>query len=284
MIIQPHTEVRSASTTHLRELLRLLRTSERTHHHLDWQNTAGWLQQHPCHVAFADSIPIGMLSIPVETASAAWLRLATVRDDEPDTSTMTPLWTTAREELQQQGVTRAVALTANVWPERLIPPWGFVPCGHVVVLRREQAPPPPIAKTAALIRAATHTDLEAVFRIDQAAFGPMWRYSLRMLDMAVQQANYATVAYQDNDIVGYLLATKANGKMFLARLVVTPEFQDRGIGRTLTLDMLHHFSRGHTPMVEVNTQESNVASIALYQALDFELTGEKAQVWQCQIN
>ncbi len=225
-----------------------------------------------------------MLSIPVETASAAWLRLATVRDDEPDTSTMTPLWTTAREELQQQGVTRAVALTANVWPERLIPPWGFVPCGHVVVLRREQAPPPPIAKTAALIRAATHTDLEAVFRIDQAAFGPMWRYSLRMLDMAVQQANYATVAYQDNDIVGYLLATKANGKMFLARLVVTPEFQDRGIGRTLTLDMLHHFSRGHTPMVEVNTQESNVASIALYQALDFELTGEKAQVWQCQIN
>ena len=105
-----------------------------------------------------------------------------------------------------------------------------------------------------------------------------------MLDMAVQQANYATVAYQDNDIVGYLLATKTNRKMFLARLVVTPEFQHCGIGRTLTLDMLHHFSRGHTPVVEVNTQENNVASIALYQALDFELTGEKAQVWHCQID
>lgn len=284
MIIQAHTKIRSARTTHLQELLHLLRTSERTHHHLDWQNTVSWLQQHPCHVAFAKNNPIGILSIPTEKATVAWLRLATVQDNEPDTSTMTPLWINAREQLRQQDVTRAVALTTNIWPERLIPPWGFVPCGHVVVLRRDQIAPPPFAKTETLIRTATHTNLEEIFQVDQAAFGPLWRYSLRMLKLALKQAKYSIVAYNGSDIIGYLLASKTNGKVFLARLAVTPKFQHSGVGRTLVLEMLHHFSCGCAPIVEVNTQEDNVASISLYQALDFELTGDKAQVWHCEIN
>ncbi len=283
MIRQPYTEVRPARTTHRRELLTLLRTSERTHHHLDWQTAEGWLQHHPCHVAFAASSPIGMLSIPAEPASAAWLRLAAVQDNERDTPTMASLWTSARTELQHQGVTGAVALTANVWPENLLPYWGFVQGGHVVVLRREQAPLPPITKSANRIRTAIRTDLLAIFEVDQAAFEPMWRCSLRMLGMALNQAEYATVAHAGSNIVGYLLASESNGKVFLARLVVTPDFQHRGIGRALTLDMLHNFARGRAPMVEVNTQEDNVASIALYEALDFRLSDERAQVWKCEL-
>ena len=284
VIIQVQTEIRPARITHRRALLRLLRTAERAHRHLDWQSAEGWLQQYRCHVAFADSIPIGMLSIPEEPTSTAWLRLAAVRDSERDTPTMTRLWTTARTGLQQQGVRLAAALTDNVWPENLLPLWGFVQCGHVVVLRREPTAPPPITETATQIRAATRTDVQAILWVDQAAFEPLWRYSLRMLSLAMQKADYATVAYTGTDIVGYLLATQANGKVFLARLVVTPEFQHRGIGRALTLNMLRHFTGARAPMVEVNTQEDNVASIALYQALDFELTDEQAQVWQYELN
>ena len=284
MIIQPHTEIRPARSAHRRKLLRLLRGAERAHRHLDWQCADGWLQHHPCYVTFANSSPIGMLSLPVETASGAWLRLAAVRDDEHDTPTMTPLWTAARVALQQQGVTRAAALTANAWPESLLPPWGFVLWGHVVVLRREEAPPPPITKTVPRIRAAARTDLQAIFAVDQAAFEQLWRYSLRMLGLALEQAVYATVACAGSDIIGYLLATQANGKVFLARLVVTPDFQHHGVGRGLTLDMLHHFARGRAPVVEVNTQADNAPSLALYKALDFELTDEQAQVWHCYLN
>jgi ribosomal protein S18 acetylase RimI-like enzyme len=283
VIIQAHTKIRPARAIHRRELLRLLSSAERAHCHLDWQSAEGWLQHQRCHVAFADSSPIGMLSIPVVAGSTAWLRLAAVRDDERDTPTMTPLWVAARAELQQQGVTRAAALTANVWPESLLPPWGFAQCGHVVVLHRGQAALPPLAETGARIRAATEAHLQAIFTVDKAAFEPLWRYSLQILGLALKQAAYATVACAGSDIVGYLLATQANGKVFLARLAVTPDFQNRGVGRALTLDMLHHFARRRAPMVEVNTQADNVASIALYQALDFELTAERAQAWQCEL-
>ncbi len=224
-----------------------------------------------------------MLSIPMVAGSAAWLRLAAVRDDERDAPTMTPLWVAARAELQQQGVTRAAALTANVWPESLLPPWGFAQYGHVVVLHRGQAALPPFDETGTRIRAATKTHLQAIFTVDKAAFKPLWRYSFQMLGLALKQATYATVACAGINIIGYLLATQANGKVFLARLAVTPDFQNRGVGRALTLDMLHRFARGRAPMVEVNTQADNIASIALYQALDFELTAEQAQVWQCEL-
>jgi ribosomal protein S18 acetylase RimI-like enzyme len=48
--------------------------------------------------------------------------------------------------------------------------------------------------------------------------------------------------------------------------------------------MLQHFAAGTSTVVEVNTQEDNVAAIALYNSLDFELTGEHAQVWHCELN
>ena len=107
---------------------------------------------------------------------------------------------------------------------------------------------------------------------------------MKTLRLALMQAEFATVAYRGSDIVGYLMASQNNGKALLARLVVTPEYQHSGFGRALTLDMLRHFADGRASAVEVNTQEDNTASIALYRALDFQFTGEKAQVWRCMVN
>jgi len=284
LIIQPNTEILPARRSHHPELIELLRTAERAHHHLDWQTTEGWLQRHPCYVTLSDSTPIALLSAPVEPATVPWIRLAAVRDDESDTPTMNTLWAAARVELRQNGFTSAAALTTHYWPEQLLPQWGFAQQGHVVMLRRNRKHQPNISNTAIGIRAATRDDMQAIFAVDQAAFDPPWRYSLWMIGLTLHLAIFTTVAYEGNDIVGYLMASQNNGKVLLARLVVTPVFQNRGVGRALTLDMLQHFAAGTSRVVEVNTQEDNVAAIALYNSLDFELTGEHAQVWHCELN
>ena len=284
MIIQPNTEILPARRSHHPELIHLLRTAERAHHHLDWQTTEGWLQRHPCYVTLSDSTPIALLSAPADPATVPWIRLAAVRDNESDTPTMKPLWAAARTELRRNGITSAAALTTNIWPEQLLPQWGFAQRGHVVMLRRDREYQPNISNTAIGIRAATRADMQAIFAVDQAAFDPLWRYSLWMIRLTLNLAMFTTVAYEGSDIVGYLMASQNNGKVLLARLVVTPDYQNRGVGRALTLDMLRHFAAGISTVVEVNTQEDNIASIALYNSLDFELTGEQAQVWHCELN
>ncbi len=44
--------------------------------------------------------------------------------------------------------------------------------------------------------------------------------------------------------------------------------------------MLRHFADCGINPVGVNTQSNNAASLALYSALGFTLTGEGYQVWQ----
>ena len=225
-----------------------------------------------------------MLSVPVEPNSSTWMRLAAVKDRQRDTGTLTTLWTDAKTEVRRQGITSVAALTANTWPECILPKLGFKPIGRVVVLRRHQMGKPAIENTAIGIRAASISDLQAILHIDHTAFEPLWRYSTGMLRLALMRAEFATVAYQGSNIIGYLLASRNKGKTLLARLVVTPDCQHRGFGRALTINMLRNFAGDQSSTVDVNTQEDNAASIALYRALDFEFTGEKAQVWRCVLN
>ena len=79
-----------------------------------------------------------MLSVPVEPNSSTWMRLAAVKDRQRDTGTLTTLWTDAKTEVRRQGITSVAALTANTWPECILPKLGFKPIGRVVVLRRHQ--------------------------------------------------------------------------------------------------------------------------------------------------
>jgi len=58
--------------------------------------------------------------------------------------------------------------------------------------------------------------------------------------------------------------------------------QKRSIGYWLVRDLLERFSHQELYRVTVNTQDNNIASLALYQKLGFWQTGERFQVrvWQ----
>ena len=131
--------------------------------------------------------------------------------------------------------------------------------------------PPEPRPSALILRPMNLDDLNAVCRIDQAAFTPLWQNSLDYLELAFRQAAVATVAEIENRMVGYQISTATPIGGHLARLAVLPNIQGQGIGYTLVQDLLNQFYRRGAQKVTVNTQKDNLASLALYRETEFRV-------------
>src|SRR5574339_136185 len=87
------------------------------------------------------------------------------------------------------------------------------------------------------IRKMTEADLREVEKTDAASFDPLWQNPLGTLERAFAQALYATVAENENGIIGYQLSTGGGQRAHLARLAVHPEVQGKGAGSALLNDL-----------------------------------------------
>lgn len=117
-------------------------------------------------------------------------------------------------------------------------------------------------------RRATRRDLDAVLRVDHAAFQPFWRLDRAGIDEAVRATPSARFRIaRDGD--GYCLVGRAGTRGYVQRLAVLPDRQGNGLGRSLVLDGLWWLRRWRVTDVLVNTQESNERAVVLYERLGF---------------
>lgn len=151
-----------------------------------------------------------------------------------------------------------------VWEEQQLPPESMVP--------------------DCILRLMNFDDLAAVKELDAAAFGPVWQQSTDMLQIAFQQAAIATIAEDDDGIIGYQISTAGSSGGHLARLAVHPRVQGQGVGYALARDMLSQFYRRGALKVTVNTQIDNEASLNLYQKVGFKHTGEVYPVFEAYLD
>jgi ribosomal protein S18 acetylase RimI-like enzyme len=126
-------------------------------------------------------------------------------------------------------------------------------------------------------------ELSVVEEIDMLAFDPVWRHSRDSLGLAFRQAAIATVAEHSGEIVGYQISTSTPIGGHLARLAVMPDWQGHGIGYALLNDMLSQFERRGAQSITVNTQQDNLASLALYEKAGFRRTGEEYPVYEFSV-
>ncbi|RPJ21042.1 MAG: GNAT family N-acetyltransferase, partial [Chloroflexi bacterium] len=129
------------------------------------------------------------------------------------------------------------------------------------------------------IRKMTADDLPDVEKTDAASFDPLWQNPLGTLHRAFAQALYATVAENENGIIGYQLSTGGGQRAHLARLAVHPAVQGKGAGRALLSDLFAHLTYIGIPRLSVNTQSDNQVSLSLYQRMGFIRTGEQYPVY-----
>lgn len=139
---------------------------------------------------------------------------------------------------------------------------------HLLARDLDDVPPPNTG--AARIRRGHRLDRPAVLRVDGVAFDDFWRLDREGLVDAltatpVSRMRVATRA----GVVGYAICGRARQHGYLQRLAVQPDHRGRGLGTALVLDGLDWMRRRGATRALVNTQESNVRALRLYESLGF---------------
>ena len=263
-------------------VLDLLFRHARVHTHLDWHDPDDWLdsQQPPMRLYWQGEQLMGVLAVSPPLEGTCWLRLAGVHDRISGQIVLGTLWEDLTAELHSMNMRTVGALVINEWLARYLPGLGFHYDEHIVTLRRLGSKVPELKPTLVTIRSAQMEDIDAMLKVDSAAFGALWRLSLADLRQAYRIAVNVTVALFEDTIVGYQISTLYHNSGHLARLAVLPTMQGLGVGSALVDDLVHRFRNRHVDSITVNTQSSNTRSQQLYKHYGFRRNGYDLAVWQ----
>lgn len=287
---RPQLRTRPATPSDRNVIMTLARFERRVHSHLDWKPVEAWLGAQPFLLVEQGQRVVGALACPPDPPDTAWVRLLALADNVSAEEVWRLLWEQARGQFAAMRVTGVAGLSTGDWMPPLYQWAGFQRTHAVVVLARAAQPlearrrgrgllvsiPPAPAR----LRRARPDDYAALIATDQAAFTPPWHLSAEMIRTAIAQADLITVAEVDGQIVGYQLTTASRSGAHLARLAVGPPWQGYGIGAALVANMIEHYEARGVHELTVNTQDSNVASLNVYQRLGFQLSGTHFPVFQ----
>lgn len=250
------------------------------HRHLDWFNTFDWLGKEPFFIEKSNGKIQAILCTTPENKEIAWVRTFGVQNKQSVEDTWHRLLSKATQKLQNMGVHSLAALAMHTWFENLLKDSCFNNQQNIVVLEWQgNLPKKQIIDSGIHFRPMQIDDLPEVQRIDQLAFPPLWQNSLAALTKANQQKGFHTVAVKDNKILGYQISTIMTIYGHLARLAVSPEYQQQGIAYSLVYDLLNNFKRQGLWRITVNTQSDNKPSLNLYNKFGFKRTQEEIPVY-----
>ena len=132
-------------------------------------------------------------------------------------------------------------------------------------------PLPSLRSRFPLSRMPDSSLVEAILRIDRAAFGDEW-----MMDHETfREALYATrrarifVSLVEGEISGFVIAGITDSYGFIQRLAVHPDFQRRGDASSLVQNSLAWIHLRGCRSTVVNTEVSNAAALSLYERNGF---------------
>lgn len=277
-----NTFVRPADLTDRQQLSNLVFFETRLHRHLDWRSPLEWLGA-PFYWALDEGGQISAaLACPPEAARIAWVRLFVYTAHWSAEKAWSFLWTAAKHEIAQAGGAKVAAIAMQPWFQEILAESNFENLQQIVMLEwRGYASQPISVRTASgiRIRRMTEADLPGVEETDAASFDPLWHNPLDTLRRALNQALYATVAENEQGIIGYQLSTGGGQRAHLARLAVHPAVQGKGAGRALLSDLFAYLTYAGIPRLSVNTQSDNSVSLSLYQRMGFVRTGEQYPVY-----
>jgi ribosomal protein S18 acetylase RimI-like enzyme len=271
--------VRPALQSDHTAIANLMYFEPRVHRHLDWRGPLEWLGVPEYWVLEQGDSIVSALACPPDPQGVAWLRFFAHVSGVSLQDAWQALWQVALPALKERGYLIG-AITVSEWFGPLLLESGFSITQQIVVLEHDSVEfklrPLP---SNIVMRSMTDRDLQAVAKVDQEGFAPLWRNSIQALRSGYNQSGFATVALLDGEIVGYQISTRNSFGVHLARLAVLPACQGREIGYSLVQDLLLQTRRAGLRRLTVNTQNDNRMSLALYQKIGFELTGEQYTVY-----
>jgi ribosomal-protein-alanine N-acetyltransferase len=271
--------VRPANLDDHQKLSNLIFFESRLHRHLDWRSPLDWLGA-PFYWALDDGKQItAAMACPIEVAGIAWMRLFVHSSNWSAANAWNLLWQTAQDEIAHAGGARVAVIAMQPWLQQILITSNFKNIQQIVMLEWQYQPWAGSEAQGIRIRKMTEADLPDVEKTDAASFDPLWQNSLETLHKAFAQSLIATVAENDDGIVGYQLSTGGGQRAHLARLAVHATMQGRGVGRALLGDLFARLVNQGIYRLSVNTQSDNIVSLSLYQKMGFIRTGEQYPVY-----
>lgn len=270
---------------HREAILNLLFYSRRTHTHLDWYKPALWLDVTgvQTRLAWLRGDLVGFMAVSESMSNTAWIRLLGVQNSLQSAPILAGLWQEIRALLVEQGVKCVYVLVVNRWLGQHLGEMDFTFVEDVVTLFRNTTQLPQLPPPTLTVREAYLEDTNTLLAIDHAAFMPPWQMTLDELRQALRQAASSSIAFYEQQPVGYQISTRHHANAHLARLGVLPAFQGRGFGAMVLEDVLARFLRRGVRTMTVNTQHSNIHSQHLYERFDFRRNGFDLPVWAAQL-
>ena len=278
-----NTLVRPAGLNDHQQLSNLIFFETRLHRHLDWRTPLEWLGA-PFYWALEEGRQItAAMACPTEAEGIAWVRLFVYAGRWSAENTWNILWDTAKQEIARAGGATVAAIAMQPWFQHVLTMSRFENRQNIVMLEWQYQPWASVEAPGIRIRKMEEGDLPAVERTDAAAFPPVWQNPIETLRRGFGQALFATVAENENGIVGYQISTGGRTRAHLARLAVDPSMQGRGVGRMLLGNLFTSLYQYGIPKLSVNTQSDNQTSLSLYKKMGFLLTGEQYPVYTFNI-
>ena len=279
-MIEAEFSLHNASYDDRSRLANLIHFGSYVQQHLDWKSPLDWIGRQPYLLLEKKGGLLATLACPPDLPEVAWIRLFAVSSDLKPDYAWRVLWEATLDEILHNGIIQVSALSMQSWFTDLLLASKFEQTDYVTILIYENISVIHEPNLAFMnIRPMMHEDLPFIMDIDNSAFGREWRNSFEALELAFQQSSFKTVAEEGDKIIGYQYSTSSGMGGHLARLAVKKTMQRKGIGFLLVQDLCKHFRQLGISHITVNTQQSNVASLALYAKAGFKTTSEQYRVY-----
>ena len=145
---------------------------------------------------------------------------------------------------------------------------GFVLHEELHLLRRELAGEVDVTRGAT--RRARRADWDQVLELDALAFQDFWQFDRVALADAIRATpRHRFQVIKSVPVHGYHVTGLAGINAYIQRVAVHPDAQRLGHGAALVNDSLRWAWRNGATSVQVNTQITNDAAVALYQRCGF---------------
>lgn len=262
------------------QVRRLLDTSRRSFAAFGSEDLAQLLASGACTVALDGDGMAAFLCVSLNQARWAFLRGVVIRDGWRSDEGLGAVLKPAVDRLRAEGATHLAAYGTALWLPPVLQRAGFQRQDWIVSLERHPRPLPDLAVGEVTLRAVQPGDLGRLAALDTAAFEPPYQMaSGELIELMVTSGRFV-VAERAGDgspaaLLGYACADVLVDTGQIIRLAVHPGAQRQGIGRALLNDGLAYCSAADARRVTINTQESNAASLHLYEQVGFRRIGRR---------
>jgi ribosomal-protein-alanine N-acetyltransferase len=124
--------------------------------------------------------------------------------------------------------------------------------------------------------------LPGVLHAEQSAYSHPWTHG-NFID-SIASGYHMPVWFQDEHLLGYLVAMRGADELHLLNITVAPGFQRRGWGNHMLLTLIDWARERGVHAIWLEVRASNRGAIALYQALGFEHQGERKNYYPLALN